>query len=66
MLYAEEHGSTLQQVGRQKDWLTQTANDSCGEGCAQLDDFKWFLPGDERAGKLIGPGVGDRNVGQRE
>ena len=32
--------STVQQVGRRNDWLTQTANDSCGEGCAQLDDFK--------------------------
>ena len=27
-------------------------DDSCGEGCAQLDDFKWFLPADERAGDL--------------
>ena len=32
--------------------MTQTANNSCGEGCAQLDDFKWFLPGEERAGDL--------------
>ena len=44
MLYAEEHDSTVQQVGRRNDWLIQTAGDSCGEGCAQLDDFKWFLP----------------------
>ena len=29
VLYADEHDSTVQQVGRQKDWLTQTANDSC-------------------------------------
>ena len=35
--------------------MTQTANDSCGEGCAQLDDFKWFLPANERAGELISP-----------
>ena len=55
MLYAEEYDSTVQQVGRRNDWLTQTANDSCGEGCAQLDDFKWFLPADERAGELIAP-----------
>ena len=55
VLYAEEHDSTVQQVGRRNDWLTQTANDSCGEGCAQLDDFKWFLPADERAGELIAP-----------
>ena len=35
--------------------MTQTANDSCGEGCAQLDDFKWFLPADERSGDLTAP-----------
>ena len=23
-----------------KDWLTQSGVDSCGKGCAQLDDFK--------------------------
>ena len=39
VLYAEEHDSTVQQVGRWNDWLIQTAGDSCGEGCAQLDDF---------------------------
>ena len=41
--YAEEHDTTVQQVSRLKDLLTQMANNSCGEGCAQLDDFKWFL-----------------------
>ena len=35
--------------------MTQTANDSCGEGGALLDDFKWFLPADERAGEIIAP-----------
>ena len=50
VLYAEERDSTVQQVGRWNDWLTQMTNDSCGEGCAQLDDFIWFLPADERAG----------------
>ena len=55
VLYAEEHDSTEQQVSRRNDWLTQTANDSCGEGCAQLDDFKWFLPADEQAGDLTAP-----------
>ena len=44
VLYAEEHDSTVQQVGQRNDWLIQMAGDSCGEGCAQLDDFKWFLP----------------------
>ena len=33
--------------------MSQTANDPCGEGCAQLDDFKWFLPADEWAGEII-------------
>ena len=55
VLYAEEYDSTVQQVGRRNDWLTETANDSCGEGCAQLDDFKWFLPADERAREIIAP-----------
>ena len=55
VLYAQEHDSTVQQVGRRNDWLIQTAGESCGEGCAQLDDFKWFLPADEWAGELIAP-----------
>ena len=55
MLYAEEHDSTVQQVSRWNDWLTQTANDSCGEGRAQLDNFKWFLRADERVGDLTAP-----------
>ena len=32
--------------------LGQPTVDLCGEGCAQLDDFKWFLPTDEWAGDL--------------
>ena len=32
-----------------------TAYDSCGEGCAQLDDFNWFLPADDRVGDLPVP-----------
>ena len=31
------------------------ADDSCGEGCVQLDDFNCFLPADERAGDLPAP-----------
>ena len=31
------------------------ADDSCGEGCAQLDDFNWFLPADDRVGDLPAP-----------
>ena len=35
--------------------LGQPTVDLCGEVCAQLDDFKWFLPTDERAGNLSTP-----------
>ena len=35
--------------------LGQPTVNLCGEGCAQLDDFKWFLPTDERAGDLSAP-----------
>ena len=55
VLCAEEDDSALQQVNLRKEWLTQSAVDLCGEGCAQLDDFKWFLPTDVRAGDLSAP-----------
>ena len=35
--------------------LGQPTVDLCGDGCAQLDDFKWFLPTDEWAGDLSAP-----------
>ena len=56
---------TVQQVSLRNDWLTQTADDSCGEGCAQLDDFNWFLPADERAGDLLAP-ESEMEVSDRE
>ena len=31
------------------------ADDACGEGCAQLDNFNWFLPADDRVGGLPAP-----------
>ena len=34
---------------------SQTADDSCGEWCAQLDDFNWFLPANDRVGDLPAP-----------
>ena len=46
---------SLQRVNLQNEWSTQTTVDLCGERCAQLDDFKWFLPTDERAGDLSAP-----------
>ena len=39
----------------ERQWLTQATVDLCGEECAQLDDFKWFLPTDARAGDLSAP-----------
>ena len=30
VLYAEEHDSTVRQVSLRNEWLTQTADDSCG------------------------------------
>ena len=55
VLYAEEYDTALQRVNTRNEWSTQTTVDSCGERCAQLDDFKWFLPTDERAGDLSAP-----------
>ena len=43
VLYADEHDIAVQQVSRRRNLLTPTAVDSCGEGCACLDDFNWFL-----------------------
>ena len=39
VLYANEHDITVQQVSRRRNSLTPTVVDSCGEGCARLDDF---------------------------
>ena len=49
VLYAEGHDSAVRQVSLRNEWSvdSQTADDSCGEGCAQLDDFNWFLPADD-------------------
>ena len=55
VLYADEHDSALQRVNLRKEWSTQTPVDSCGDGCAQFDDFKWFLPTDVRVGDLSAP-----------
>ena len=55
VLHADEHDSAVQWVNLRKEWSTQTTVDSCGDGCAQLDDFKWFLPTDVRVGNLSAP-----------
>ena len=57
VLDAEEHDSAVRHVSLQNEWSvdSRTADDSCGEGCAQLDEFKWFLPADNRVGNLPAP-----------
>ena len=56
-LYAEEHDSAVRQVSLRNEWSvdSRTADDSCGEGCAQLDDIHWFRPADDRVGDLPAP-----------
>ena len=57
VLYAEGHDSAVRQVNLRNEWPVDSwiADDSCGEGCAQLDDFNWFLPADDRVGDLTAP-----------
>ena len=55
VLYADEHDCTVQQVNLRNNWLTPMAGDTCGERCAQLDDFNWVLPADVWAGDLPAP-----------
>ena len=51
-VYTEEYDSELQQNSLRNEWPNQMTVDSCGERCAQLDDFKWFWPTDKRAEDL--------------
>ena len=57
VLYAERHDGEVRQVNLRDEWSVDswTADDSCGEGCAQLDDFNWFLPADDRVGDQPAP-----------
>ena len=57
VLWAEGHDEEVRQINLQNEWSVDswTADDSCGEGCAQLDDFNWFRPADDRAGDLPAP-----------
>ena len=51
------HDGEVRQVNLRNEWSVDswTAGDSCAEGCAQLDDFNWFLPADDRVGDLPAP-----------
>ena len=55
MVYTEEYDSELQQISLRNEWPTQMTVDSCGERCAQLDGFKWFLPTNKRGENLGTP-----------
>ena len=41
VLWAEGHDEEVRQFSLRNEWSVDswTADDSCGEGCAQLDDF---------------------------
>ena len=53
VLYAEGHDGEVRQINLRND--SWTTDDSCGEGCGQLDDFNWFLLADDRVGDLPAP-----------
>ena len=40
----------MRQINLPNEWSAESwsADDSCGEGCAQLDDFTWVLQADDR------------------
>ena len=54
VLCAEGHDEEVRQINLRNEWSVDswTADDSCGEGCAQLDDFNWFLLANDRVGDL--------------
>ena len=51
---AEGHNDEVPQINPRHEWSVNswTADDSFGVGCAQLDNFNWFLPADDRVGGL--------------
>ena len=54
---AEGHDDEVLQINPRNKWSVNswTADNSCGVGCAQLDNFNWFLPADDRVGGLPAP-----------
>ena len=57
VVYAEGHDEEVRQISLRNEWSADswTADDSCGEGCAQLDDFNWFLPADDWVSDIPAP-----------
>ena len=56
-VYAERHDEEVRQISLRNVWSADswTADDSCGEGCAQLDDFNWVLQADDQVGDIPAP-----------
>ena len=55
VVYDGEGESELQRTNLRNEVTNQITVDACGEQCAQLDDFNWFLPTDEWYGKSDAP-----------
>ena len=55
--YIGGHDEEVRQISLRNEWSVDswTADDSCGEGCAQLDDFNWFLPADDWVRDILAP-----------
>ena len=47
VVYDEECENELQQINLRNEVTNLITVDTCGERCAQLDDFNWFLPTDK-------------------
>ena len=47
----------MRQISLLNEWSAESwsADDSCGKGCAQLDDFTWILQADDRVGNRPAP-----------
>ena len=54
VLYAEGHDGEVRQVNLRNGWSVDSWT-ADGEGCAQLDDFNWFLLADDPVGALPAP-----------
>ena len=57
VVYVEGHDEEVRQISLRNEWSADswTVDDSCGEGCAQLDDFNWFLLADDWVGDIPAP-----------
>ena len=55
VVYDGEGESEPHRIKLRNEVMNQISVDACGEQCAQLDDFNWFLPTDEWYGKSDGP-----------